>query len=93
MKMLRQSTLDTMGLGNLIDIFKNGTLPVKADDLIDEIFGPADNRGAFIISGANGIVGAGKIMQLGSRLLPYGVPIVALDFPEPPMESACSIKG
>ena len=41
-------------------------------------------RGALVISGANGIVGAGKTMQLGSRLEPFGVPIVALDFPGAP---------
>jgi len=34
-----------------------------------------------VISGANGIVGAGKTMQLGARLEPFGVPVVALDFP------------
>jgi enoyl-CoA hydratase/carnithine racemase len=37
-----------------------------------------------VISGANGIVGAGKTMQLGSRLVDYGVPVVALDFPGAP---------
>ena len=41
-------------------------------------------RGALVISGANGIVGAGKTMQLGSRLVPYGVPVVALDLPGAP---------
>ena len=46
--------------------------------------GPAPDRGAFVVSGANGIVGAGKTMQLGSRLAPYDVPIVGLDFPSAP---------
>jgi len=81
MKMLRQPTLDTFGLGNVIDIFKNGKLPVNVDTLVDEIFGEPGNRGAVVISGANGIVGAGKTMQLGSRLHKYGIPIIALDFP------------
>ncbi len=81
MKTLRQSTLDTMGLGNVIDIFKNGTMPARTEDLVDEVFGKSSDRGAFVISGANGIVGAGKTMQIGSRLLSYDVPIVALDFP------------
>lgn len=84
MKTLRQPTLDTFGLGNVIDIFKNGKLPVNADDLVNKIFGEAGNRGALVISGANGIVGAGKTMQLGSRLQKYGIPIVALDFPGAP---------
>jgi enoyl-CoA hydratase/carnithine racemase/3-hydroxyacyl-CoA dehydrogenase len=37
-----------------------------------------------VISGANGIVGAGKSMQLGSRLQPFDIPIIALDFPGVP---------
>jgi len=37
-----------------------------------------------VISGASGIVGAGKTMQLGSRLEPFGVRTVALDFPGAP---------
>ena len=45
---------------------------------------PEDDRGALVISGANGIVGAGKTMQLGARLEPFGVPIVALDLPGAP---------
>jgi enoyl-CoA hydratase/carnithine racemase len=42
------------------------------------------SSGSLVISGANGIVGAGKTMQLGSRLQPFGVPIVALDFASAP---------
>lgn len=78
---MRTSTLETLGLGSVFEIFQNGKLPVTADELVDQIFGDAGNRGALVISGANGIVGAGKTMQLGSRLEPYGVPIIALDFP------------
>ncbi|NOX46226.1 MAG: hypothetical protein GXO89_04530 [Chlorobi bacterium] len=78
---MRQSTLQTLGLGNVLEIFQNGKMPVDADNLIDRVFGEAGNRGALVISGANGIVGAGKAMQFGSRLEPFGVPIVGLDFP------------
>ena len=81
---LRQPTLETLGLGSVLEIFKNGRLPADAADLVDKVFGPAGNRGAMVISGGNGIVGAGKAMQFGSRLTPYGVPIVALDFPGAP---------
>ncbi len=78
---MRQSTLQTLGLGNVLEIFQNGKMPVDAGNLIDRVFGEAGNRGALVISGANGIVGAGKAMQFGSRLEPFGVPIVGLDFP------------
>ena len=81
---LRQPTLETLGLGSVLDIFARGALPVATTDLVDRVFGPAGQRGALVISGANGIVGAGKTMQLGSRLEPYGVPVVALDFPGGP---------
>jgi enoyl-CoA hydratase/carnithine racemase/3-hydroxyacyl-CoA dehydrogenase len=78
---MRLSTLQTLGLGTVIDIFEKGRLPVEAGELVDNIFGPEGKRGALVVSGANGIVGAGKIMQLGSRLRPFDVPVVALDFP------------
>ncbi|MBI4800936.1 MAG: enoyl-CoA hydratase/isomerase family protein [Elusimicrobia bacterium] len=78
---MRQSTLQTLGLGTALEIFRNGRLPASARDLVDEVFGKVGDRGALVISGANGIVGAGKAMQLGSRLEPFGVPILALDFP------------
>jgi enoyl-CoA hydratase/carnithine racemase len=81
---MRPSTLETLGLGSVHDIVKKGKLPATAGDLVDSVFGPAGDRGALVISGANGIVGAGKTVQLGSRLEPYGVPIVALDFPGAP---------
>ncbi len=81
---MRETTLQTMGLGNVIDIFSAGRMPVNVEDLVDQVFGNAGNRGALVVSGANGIVGAGKTMQLGSRLAPYGVPIVGLDFPAAP---------
>jgi enoyl-CoA hydratase/carnithine racemase/3-hydroxyacyl-CoA dehydrogenase len=81
---LRQPTLETLGLGSVLEIFKRGRLPADAASLVDKVFGPGDNRGAMVISGANGIVGAGKAMQFGSRLTPHGVPIVALDFPGAP---------
>lgn len=73
---LRQDTLETIGLGNALDIFKKGELPASASDLVEKIFG---SNGSLVVSGAEGTVGAGKIAQLGSRLNPYGVPIIALD--------------
>jgi len=81
---MRQTTLQTLGLGSVIDIFKNGRMPVDTAEIVDQVFGAAGKRGALVISGANGIVGAGKTMQLGSRLEAYGVPVVALDFPGVP---------
>lgn len=77
---MRQPTLQTLGLGSVIDMVRGGP-PVQAEDLVDQVFGSAGERGSLVISGANGIVGAGKTMQLGSRLESFGVPIVALDFP------------
>ena len=78
-KQMRQSTLDTLGLGSVLEIFARGRLPVDAGELVDQVFGKEGKRGSLVISGANGIVGAGKTMQLGSRLEPFGVPVVALD--------------
>ena len=83
-KAIRQSTLQTLGLGSVLEIFQNGRMPVNTPDLIDQVFGTQDSRGSLVISGANGIVGAGKAMQFGSRLEPFGVPIVGLDFPGSP---------
>jgi hypothetical protein len=80
-KSMRQSTLQTIGLGTVIEIFQNGKLPVNTEEIVDEVFGSAHDRGSLVISGANGIVGAGKAMQLGSRIEPYGVTVVGLDFP------------
>jgi enoyl-CoA hydratase/carnithine racemase/3-hydroxyacyl-CoA dehydrogenase len=80
---MRPSTLQTLGLGSAIDIVSGGS-GVTLSSLVDQVFGPANDRGALVISGANGIVGAGKMMQLGSRLEPFGVPVVALDFPGVP---------
>jgi enoyl-CoA hydratase/carnithine racemase len=81
---MRQPTLETLGLGSVIDIFKNGRLPAGAGEMVDAVFGPKGQRGSLVVSGANGVVGAGKTMQLGSRLLPYDVRVVALDFPGTP---------
>ncbi|MGB4897606.1 MAG: enoyl-CoA hydratase/isomerase family protein [Ignavibacteria bacterium] len=80
-KSMRQSTLETIGLGKVIDVFRNGKLPVNTKELVEKVFGPEDNRGAMVISGSNGIVGAGKVMQFASRLLPFNIPIIALDLP------------
>ncbi len=84
MKSIRKSTLQSLGLGDVIDIFKNGKFPVNTDQLVDTVFGPPGDRGSIVITGGNGIVGSGKAMQLGARLLEYGVPIVTLDLPDAP---------
>ncbi len=84
MKTMRQTTLETLGLGTVLDMVKAGRYAADTGELVDKIFGPAGNRGAFVISGGNGIVGSGKAMQLGSRLAPYDVPIVTLDLPDAP---------
>ena len=81
---MRQPTLETLGLGSVLDIFRRGALPVDVATLVDQVFGPPNDRGSLVISGASGIVGAGKTMQLGSRLEPFGVRTVALDFPGAP---------
>jgi len=83
-KALRQSTLETLGLGTVLGIFKRGALPVETAELVDRVFGPEADRGCMVISGANGIVGAGKTMQFATRLEPYGITIAALDFPGSP---------
>ena len=80
-KSIRQSTLQTLGLGSVTDIFRNGRLPVDAGDLVDRVFGGPGERGSLVISGANGIVGAGKMMQLTSRLEPFGVRSISLSRP------------
>lgn len=81
---MRESTLQTLGLGPVLDIFQNGTLPASAGELVDQVFGDKNNRGCMVVSGANGIVGAGKSMQFGSRLQPFDIAVIALDFPGVP---------
>jgi enoyl-CoA hydratase/carnithine racemase/3-hydroxyacyl-CoA dehydrogenase len=81
---LRPSTLESLGLGSVHAIFQRGRLPADTAGLVDEVFGPATARGSLVISGANGIVGAGKAMQFASRLQPFGVPVVGLDMPNAP---------
>lgn len=81
---LRKDTLETLGLGTVLEMFRAGRLPADAESLVEKVFGPKADRGSLVISGANGIVGAGKTMQLGSRLEPFGVRVVALDFPGAP---------
>jgi enoyl-CoA hydratase/carnithine racemase len=80
-KQMRQDTLQTLGLGTVLEIFKNGKMPALASEYVDKVFGKEGERGALVISGANGIVGAGKMMQFGVRLKEFGVPIIGLDFP------------
>jgi enoyl-CoA hydratase/carnithine racemase/3-hydroxyacyl-CoA dehydrogenase len=81
-KSMRQSTLDTLGLGTVLEVFRNGRLPVDAGDLVDRVFGNPGDRGSLVISGANGVVGAGKTLQLTSRLECFGVKSISLDRPE-----------
>ncbi|MCK4412684.1 MAG: hypothetical protein KAY32_03985 [Candidatus Eisenbacteria sp.] len=83
-KAMREPGLRTLGLGSVLDVFSRGRLPIKSEELIDRIFGKDAARRSLVISGANGMVGAGKAMQFGSRLLPFGVRVVALDFPGAP---------
>ncbi|UCF40621.1 MAG: hypothetical protein JSW43_12990 [Gemmatimonadota bacterium] len=83
-KTMRQTTLETLGLGTVGAMFRHGRPPVTSADLVDRVFGNSGQRGSMVISGANGIVGAGKTMQLGARLEPFGVRMVALDFPNAP---------
>jgi enoyl-CoA hydratase len=83
-KAIRTPGLQTLGLGSVLEIFARGELPGNAADLVDDVFGKAGSRGSLVISGANGMVGAGKAMQLGARLQPYDVRLVALDFPGSP---------
>src|SRR5439155_16819706 len=78
---MRTPTLETLGLGGVPDLFRRGRLPADAGALVERVFGPATDRGSLVISGASGIVGAGKTMQLGSRRTRFGVRIAALDFP------------
>ncbi|MBI4676351.1 MAG: hypothetical protein HY748_02085 [Elusimicrobia bacterium] len=77
---MRAGTLETLDLGTVFDVFRKGRLPANAPELVDQVFGKEGERGCLVVSGANGIVGAGKTMQLASRLEPFGVPVVALDF-------------
>ena len=90
---MRTSTLETLGLGTPLAAFQAGRMPADAGALVDQVFGPASQRGALVVSGANGIVGAGKVMQLGSRLQPYGVTVVGLDFPNAPDGIAPKVPG
>jgi len=78
---LRQPTLETLGLGSVSDVFRNAALPVEAGELVDRVFGGPEDRGSLVISGAYGIVGAGKMMQLTARLEPFGVKSISLTRP------------
>ena len=66
---MRPSTLETLGLPGPHVILREGRLPAPAAEQVDALFGPSSSRGCLAISGANGIVGAGKTMQLGSDFL------------------------
>lgn len=81
---MRRATLQTLGLGTVLDVFARGRLPVQTGELVSQVFGAGEQQGALVISGASGIVGAGKTMQLGSRLQPFGVRTIGLDLPGAP---------
>lgn len=93
MPAMRPSTLETLGLGTPLEMFQRGALPISVEQAVDEVFGTGADRGCLVVSGANGIVGAGKLMQLGSRLQPHGVTVAALDFPGAPDGLARQYKG
>jgi len=61
---MRQTTLQTVGLGTVIDIFQRGRMPAKTGDLVDAVFGKASDRGSLVIFGSQWNRGAGKTMQL-----------------------------
>jgi enoyl-CoA hydratase/carnithine racemase len=82
-----------MGLGSVLDLFARGALPIRPEALVDELFGPPSQRGAFVISGAGGIVGAGKCVQMSARLQPYGVPVVGLDLAGAPDGLGAKVDG
>ena len=42
---LRRPTLDTLGLGSVLEVFKAGRLPVSVEAAIEAVFGPAGERG------------------------------------------------
>ena len=80
-KSIRNTTLESFGLGTVMQVFDQCRKPILVDELVDQIFGNAENRGAMVISGAGGIVGSGKLMQFSARLKDFGVPVIALDLP------------
>lgn len=92
-KSMRQSTLESIGLGSVLDIFQNKKLPISTEEMVGKVFGPENNRGAMVISGASGIVGAGKVMQFAARLMEFNVPIIALDLPGSPDGISKQYKG
>lgn len=92
-KSIRSSSLEALGLGSVLDIFSQGKMPVSLEEMVNQVFGPEGQRGAMIISGAGGIVGAGKVMQFASRLLEFNVPVIALDLPGAPDGIAKQYKG
>jgi enoyl-CoA hydratase/carnithine racemase len=92
-KMMRKSSLEAIGLGNVLSIFERGAMPIRAEELVDELFGKSGQRGSFVVSGAGGIVGAGKCVQMSSRLLPYGVPVIGIDLAGAPDGLGAKVDG
>ena len=50
-KTMRETTLQTLGLGTVSAMFQNGRPPVTAGDLVDQVFGNSGQRGSMVISG------------------------------------------
>lgn len=59
---------------------------IDKEAVVTKYFGPMGNRNAIVIAGAGGVVGWGKAIQLCRNLLPYGVPIIVMDFPSAPFD-------
>ena len=92
-KTMRKPSLEAIGLGTVLNIFERGQMPIRAEELVDEMFGKKSERGSFVVSGAGGIVGAGKCVQMSSRLLPYGVPVVGIDLAGAPDGLGAKVDG
>ena len=45
---MRPWTLETLGLGSVLDLIKRGAPPVTTGDLVDRIFGKGPRRGALV---------------------------------------------
>ncbi len=38
-KSMRKSTLESLGLGTVLEIFKNNRMPVNTSELVEQVFG------------------------------------------------------
>ncbi|MFN3822026.1 MAG: hypothetical protein ACK4OO_06790, partial [bacterium] len=90
---LRTPTLLTLGWDGLLRIFERGQFPINAPEAVEQVFGQGPNRGSLVITGGSGIVGSGKAVQLGARLLDYDVPVITLDLPNAPNGVCLQYQG